>query len=160
MISNKLIGLLPDLAAFVLVVEEKSFTAAAQKLGVTPSALSKTISRLEKALSVKLFERTTRRLMITEAGSRIAEQCRTMVNSASQAIDISSEQHTLPAGPVTVSAPEAFLNIVLQPLVIPFLKLYPDIQLKLRAVDGPVDIFSQGVDICFQLTDQIGRAYV
>ncbi|MGX9417691.1 LysR family transcriptional regulator [Vibrio sp. WJH972] len=154
MISNKLITLLPDLAAFILVVEEKSFTAAAKKLGVTPSALSKTISRLEKALSVKLFERTTRRLLITEAGSRIAQQCRTMVNSAEQAVELSNEQHALAAGPITVSAPEAFLNIVLQPLVIPFLKQYPDIQLKLRAVDGPVDIFSHGIDICFQLTDK------
>ncbi|MCV2403263.1 LysR family transcriptional regulator [Marinomonas sp. C2222] len=154
MISNKLITLLPDLAIFILVVEEKSFTAAAKKLGVTPSALSKTISRLEKALSVKLFERTTRRLLITEAGSRIAQQCQTMVNSAQQAVELSSEQHALPAGPITVSAPEAFMNIVLQPLVIPFLKQYPDTQLKLRAVDGPVDIFSQGIDICFQLTDK------
>ena len=55
MINQKLIALLPDLAAFILVVNEGSFTAAAKKLNVTPSALSKTISRLEAALSVKLW---------------------------------------------------------------------------------------------------------
>ena len=60
MVNPKLIALLPDLASFILVVNEGSFTAAAKQLGVTPSALSKLITRLEQALNVKLFERTTR----------------------------------------------------------------------------------------------------
>ncbi|NOI67515.1 LysR family transcriptional regulator [Vibrio sp. 99-8-1] len=154
MISNKLLSLLPDLAAFILVVQEKSFTAAAKKLNVTPSALSKTITRLEKALSVKLFERTTRKLLVTEAGKKIYEQCLVMVNSAQQAIELSNSDHDSPSGPITVAAPEAFLNVVLQPFVIPFLKKYPDIQLKLRAADGAIDIFSQGIDIVFHLTDK------
>ncbi len=154
MISNKLIALLPDLAAFILVVQEKSFTAAAKKLDVTPSALSKTITRLEKALSVKLFERTTRKLIVTEAGNKIYEQCVVMVNAAEQAVEISKVDHELPSGPITVAAPEAFLNVVLQPFVIPFLKKYPDIQLKLRAADGAIDIFKQGIDIAFRLTDK------
>lgn len=70
MLNQKLIALLPDLAAFILVVNEGSFTAASKKLNVTPSALSKLITRLEHALAVKLFERTTRSLVITEAGKR------------------------------------------------------------------------------------------
>lgn len=70
MVTNKLITLLPDLATFIVVVNEGSFTTAAKKLGVTPSALSKLITRLENALSVKLFERTTRRLLITDAGKK------------------------------------------------------------------------------------------
>lgn len=154
MISNKLLTLLPDLAAFILVEQEKSFTAAAKKLNVTPSALSKTITRLEKALSVKLFERTTRKLLITEAGKKIYEECLTMVNSAQQAIELSAEDHNHPSGSITVAAPEAFLNSVLQPFVIPFLKKYPDIQLKLRAADGAIDIFKNGIDIAFRLTDK------
>lgn len=154
MISSKLLSLLPDLAAFILVVQEKSFTAAAKKLNVTPSALSKTITRLEKALSVKLFERTTRQLLITEAGKKIYEQCLVMVSSAQQAVELSKEDHDLPSGPITVAAPEAFLNVVLQPFVIPFLQQYPDIQLKLRAADGAIDIFKQGIDIVFHLTDK------
>lgn len=154
MISNKLITLLPDLAAFILVEQEKSFTAAARKLNVTPSALSKTITRLEKALSVKLFERTTRKLIITDAGKKIYEECITMVNSAQQAIEISSDDHDHPSGSITIAAPEAFLNSVLQPFVIPFLKQYPDIELKLRAADGAIDIFKNGIDIAFRLTDK------
>lgn len=90
MLLPKLIALLPDLATFIVVVNEGSFTAAASKLGVTPSALSKLITRLEQALSVKLFERTTRKLIITQAGQKVYDQSLLMVNAAQQAIEISS----------------------------------------------------------------------
>ncbi len=93
MVTNKLIALLPDLATFIIVVNEGSFTAAAKKTGVTPSALSKLITRLESALSVKLFERTTRRLLITESGKKIYQQARIMVDAAQQAIVISGSEH-------------------------------------------------------------------
>jgi len=154
MINQKLIALLPDLAAFILVVNEGSFTAAAKKLNVTPSALSKLITRLEKALSVKLFERTTRKLIITQAGQKVFDQSLVMVNAAQQAVDISTSDHTEPSGALTVAAPEAFLNSVLQPFVVPFLSKYPEIQLKLRAADGAIDLFRHNVDIAFRLTDK------
>ncbi|MDO6500513.1 LysR family transcriptional regulator [Photobacterium sanguinicancri] len=154
MISTKLIALLPDLAAFILVVNEGSFTAAAKKLNVTPSALSKLITRLEKALSVKLFERTTRKLIITQSGQRVYDQSVVMVNAAQQAVELSTSDHTEPAGSITVAAPEAFLNSVLQPFVVPFLKRYPEIQLKLRAADGNIDLFKHNVDVAFKLTDK------
>lgn len=154
MVTNKLISLLPDLATYIVVVNEGSFTAAAKKLGVTPSALSKLITRLESALSVKLFERTTRRLLITESGKNIYQQSAIIVEAAQQVIDISSLEHSVPSGTLTVAAPKAFLTIVLQPLVTPFLHQYPNIQLKLRASDGDIDIIEQGIDVVFRLTDK------
>ncbi|MGF1843772.1 LysR family transcriptional regulator [Vibrio clamense] len=154
MINPKLISLLPDLASFILVVNEGSFTAAAKKLGATPSALSKLITRLENALSVKLFERTTRKLIITQAGQKVYDQSVLMVNAAQQAVELSTEDHAEPAGSLTVAAPEAFLNSVLQPFVVPFLKQYPEIQLKLRAADGNIDLFKHNVDVAFKLTDK------
>ncbi len=154
MLNPKLIALLPDLATFILVVNEGSFTAAAQKLGVTPSALSKLITRLEQALCVKLFERTTRKLLITQAGQKIYDQCLVMVNAAQQAVDLSSADHTEATGTLTIAAPEAFLNSVLQPLVVPFLKEYPHIQLRLRGADGEIDLLKQNVDVAFKLTDK------
>ncbi|MFO6424189.1 LysR family transcriptional regulator [Motilimonas sp. KMU-193] len=150
----KLIPLLPDLASFIYVVEEGSFTAAAHKLGVTPSALSKLVTRLEAALAVKLFQRTTRTLIITPAGQRVYEQSLVMVNAAQQAVDGSMLEHTEPSGSLTVAAPEAFLNSVLQPLVLPFLQQYPQIQLKLRAADGAIDVFKHNIDVAFRLTDK------
>ncbi|MCJ2376332.1 LysR family transcriptional regulator [Vibrio sp. ZSDZ34] len=154
MLNQKLIALLPDLASFILVVNEGSFTGAARKLGVTPSALSKTITRLESALNVKLFERTTRKLIITQAGLKVFDQSVLMVNAAQQAVDLSLSDHSEPSGTLTVAAPEAFLNSVLQPFVLPFLKQYPEIQLKLRAADGNIDLLKMGIDIAFKLTDK------
>ncbi|MEO0888995.1 MAG: LysR family transcriptional regulator, partial [Pseudomonadota bacterium] len=112
MVNPKLIALLPDLASFILVVNEGSFTAAAKQLGVTPSALSKLITRLEQALSVKLFERTTRKLIITQAGQKVYDQSIAMVNAAQQAVELSAEDHAEPTGDLTVAAHEAFLNSV------------------------------------------------
>ena len=154
MINNRLIALLPDLASFILIVNEGSFTAAAKQLDVTPSALSKLITRLEKALSVKLFERTTRSLSITPAGQKVYDQALLMVNAAQQAIELSTSDHTEASGPITVAAPEAFLNSVLQPLVLPFLAQYPDIELKLRVADGQIDLLRDRIDIAFKLTDK------
>lgn len=154
MVTNKLIALLPELATFHVIVNEGSFTAAAKKLGVTPSALSKLITRLESSLSIKLFERTTRSLLITEAGKKIYQQSAIIIEAAKQSIDISSLEHTAPSGSLTVAAPKAFLTIVLQPLVVPFLTKYPKIQLKLRASDGDIDMISQGIDVVFRLTDK------
>ncbi|MCK6263698.1 LysR family transcriptional regulator [Vibrio sp. ZSDE26] len=153
MLNPKLISLLPDLASFILVVNEGSFTAAAKTLHVTPSALSKLITRLESALNVKLFERTTRKLVITQAGEKIYDQAVLMINAAQQAVEVSTADHSEPSGVLTIAAPEAFLNSVLQPFVVPFLKQYPLIQLKLRAVDGEIDLFKHGIDVAFKLTD-------
>ncbi|MBU2896168.1 LysR family transcriptional regulator [Vibrio hepatarius] len=154
MVNSRLISLLPDLASFILIVDEGSFTAAAKKLKVTPSALSKLITRLEYALSIKLFERTTRTLIITPTGQQIYDQAIVMVNAAQQAWELSTTNHTQPAGALTIAAPEAFLNSVLQPFVMPFLHQYPDIQLKLRVADGEIDLLKNGIDVAFKLTDK------
>lgn len=154
MFNQTLIPLLPDLASYILVVNEGSFTAAAKKLGVTPSALSKTITRLENALSTKLFQRTTRQLVITQTGQKVYDQSVLMINAAQQAIDVSQSDHTEPSGALTIAAPEAFLYSVLQPLIGPFLKLYPNIQLKVRAMDGDIELLKQGIDAAFKLTDR------
>lgn len=154
MTSSKLIALLPDLASFISVINEGSFTAASKKLGVTPSALSKLITRLEKALSVKLIERTTRKLIITQTGKKVYDQAVIMLNAAEQAVEVSTSDHLAPSGALTIAAPEAFLNSVLEPLVIPFLDAYPEIQLKLRVIDGEIDLFKHGIDVAFKLTDK------
>lgn len=151
--NTKLIALLPDLASFIVIVDEGSFTAAAKVLEVTPSALSKLVTRLESSLSVKLFERTTRTLIITRAGQQVYDQSLVMLNAAKQAVELSSSEHQEMSGALTIAAPEAFLNSVLQPHVLPFLQKYPDIQLKLRVADGEIDLIRDGIDVAFKLTD-------
>jgi DNA-binding transcriptional LysR family regulator len=152
--KNQLLAMLPDLATYTLVVQEGNFTNAAKTLAMTPSALSKTITRLEKSLAVQLIERTTRSLRVTEEGQRVFEQAIQMLNAAQQAVELSAQSQNNPQGSISISAPEAYLSMVLQPLVVSFLQQYPDIQLKLRAIDGPVDIFKNGIDVSFQLSEQ------
>lgn len=152
--NTKLIALLPDLASFILIVDEGSFTAAAKILDVTPSALSKLVTRLETSLSVKLFERTTRKLIITHSGQQVYDQALVMVDAAKRAVELSTTDHQDMSGALTVAAPEAFLNSVLQPHVVPFLQKYPEIQLKLRAADGEIDLIRDGIDVAFKLTDK------
>jgi len=77
-----------------------------------------------------------------------------MVEAAQQAMDIASAEHVVPSGSLTVAAPKAFLTIVLQPLVTPFLNKFPKIDLKLRATDGDIDMIEQGIDVVFRLTDK------
>ncbi|MGF1716866.1 LysR family transcriptional regulator [Photobacterium chitinilyticum] len=158
--TNKLIALMPELAVFKIVVDEGSFTAAAKKLGVTPSALSKQLSRLEHTLSAKLLERTTRKLVITESGKGIYDQCCAMIEATKQIVEFTSSEHATPSGALTVAAPKAFLSIVLQPLVTPFLTKYPDIQLKLKASDGEIDLVSEGIDVVFRLTEKPSEGLV
>ncbi|WP_438875147.1 LysR substrate-binding domain-containing protein, partial [Bacillus cereus group sp. Bce032] len=74
--------------------------------------------------------------------------------AAQQAVDLSDADHSEPSGSLTVAAPEAFLHSVLQPFVLPFLKQYPYIQLKLRAADGEIDLFRHNIDVAFKLTDK------
>ncbi|KGY11593.1 LysR family transcriptional regulator [Vibrio tubiashii] len=152
--NTKLITLLPDLASFIVIVDEGSFTAAAKSLDVTPSALSKLVTRLEVSLSVKLFERTTRTLIITQHGQQVYDQALVMLDAAKRAVELSTTAHQKMSGALTIAAPEAFLNSVLQPHVVPFLKKYPEIQLKLRVADGEIDLIREGIDIAFKLTDK------
>ncbi|WP_261817517.1 LysR family transcriptional regulator [Vibrio gallicus] len=151
--TTQLVALLPDLASYTLVVQQGSFTNAANSLAMTPSAVSKTINRLERALEVKLIERSTRRLRITEEGQKVYEQALQMLNAAQQAVEISSTNHSQAQGSLSICAPEAFLSVVLQPLIIDFLKQYPNIQIKARALDGSVDIQKLGIDVAFRLSD-------
>jgi DNA-binding transcriptional LysR family regulator len=151
--NTQLIPLLPDLASFILIVEEGSFTAAAKKLDVTPSALSKLVTRLEKALSIKLFERSTRTLLITRSGQKVYDQAVIMLNAAKQAVELSLSDHSEVQGTLTIAAPEAFLNSVVQPHVLPFLNLYPKVKLQLRVADGEIDLLRDNIDVAFMLTD-------
>ena len=91
--TNKLIPLLSDMAIFVTVVEQGNFSKAAKKLGVTPSAVSRQISRLEDAIGIKLLQRTTRQLALTESGKITFDYCKQMVESADHRLLLVVLQH-------------------------------------------------------------------
>lgn len=152
--TNKLIPLLPDLAVFVAVIDEGSFTAASKKLGITPSAVSRKIARLENALSVKLIERTTRKIGLSESGEMTYNYCRQMLESAKEAVNVSTAIAMTPVGNLRISVPKAFGNQVLKPFIVPFLEMYPDIKVSIKVTDQVIDPIHDEVDLVFRLTDK------
>jgi DNA-binding transcriptional LysR family regulator len=158
--TNNLIPLLSDMAIFVTVVEQGNFSKAAKKLGVTPSAVSRQISRLEDALGIKLLQRTTRQLALTESGTLTFDYCKQMVESADQAVNASRSATSTVSGLLRVSAPKSLANKVLRPLFVEFLKCYPDIQLHLKVTDRILDPIHDGVDFLIHINDSPIEALV
>jgi DNA-binding transcriptional LysR family regulator len=158
--TNKLIPLLSDMAILVTVVEQGNFSKAAIKLGVTPSAVSRQISRLEDALGIKLLQRTTRQLALTEPGTLTFNYCKQMMESAEQAVNASSSTTSTVSGLLRVAAPKSLANRVLRPLFVEFLKCYPDIQLHLKVTDRILDPIHDGVDFLIHINDNPIEALV
>ncbi len=151
--TNKIIALIPDMAAFVTVVETGSFTKAAEKLGVTPSGISRQISRLENALAVVLLERSTRKQSTTVAGKEVFDFCQAILENAREVVNISDNNSKVASGHLRIAVPKAFGKQVLEPLLIPFMDAYPNIKLKVKVTDHLVDPIHDDVDIIFRLTD-------
>lgn len=149
-----LIPLLPDMAAFVHVVDAGSFSAAARRLGVTPSAVSRQVQRLEQALSVRLIERSTRRLRVTEAGEAVCGRCREMAQAAAAAVEAAGHLQAEPHGLVRLSAPVAYARHLIHPHVPDFLARHPQVDLQLLLLDRLVDPIAEGVDLVIRVTDR------
>lgn len=152
--GNERLRLLPDMAAFVQVVEGGSFTAAARQLGVAPSSVSRQVSRLEKALGLRLLERNTRALRLTEAGSEAFAQCQALMQAAEAVTDIAERRMGTVAGQVRLSMPKALGRQVIAPRLGAFLRRYPEVDLHLRVDDRLIDPVSEAVDLAIRITDQ------
>ncbi len=120
--------MLDGLVTFVIVAEEKSFSAAAVRLGVSPSAVSQSISKLEQRMRLALFNRTTRSVSLTEAGLRYLERVVPAVQDLTAAARELGEAADRPAGLLRINVARAGYMIVLQPVLRDFLNAYPEIQ--------------------------------
>lgn len=151
--SNDFLDVMQELVAFVRVAEAGSFSAAARAQGVTPSAISRQVARLEKALGLALLQRTTRQLRLTDAGQAVLEHGRTMVAAARATLDVAEGHVGAPRGRVRISAPKAFARQVLHRPVLDFLQRYPEVDVHFLVQDRPVDALREGVDLVVRLTD-------
>lgn len=137
---------LKDLAAFLMVAEESSFTRAAARLGLSQSALSQVVRGLEARLGLRLFARTTRSVALTAAGERLLA----LIGPAMRQIDAGLEEITAlrdkPAGTIRINADEYAVLDVLQPALVRFLPEYPDIRVELTIDYGLTDIVSGRYD--------------
>lgn len=150
---------LGDLAAFLAVAEERSFTRAAARLGTSQSALSHTVRRLEARLGLRLLTRTTRSVSPTEAGERLAETLRPAFDGIEARIDALSELRDRPAGTIRITSGEHAAHKVLWPVIARLLPLYPDITIEIatdyRMVDLAEERFDAGVRLGEHLADDM-----
>ncbi|MFT4129261.1 LysR family transcriptional regulator [Labrys sp. (in: a-proteobacteria)] len=148
---------LNDLAAFAAVARERSFTRAAAKLGVSPSALSQTIRNLEERLGLRLLTRTTRSVASTEAGERLLRTITPRFEEIEAELAALSELRDKPAGTVRITAGEHAAISVLQPALKRFLPDYPDIQVEIIIDYGLTDIVAEGYDAGVRMGEQVAK---
>lgn len=149
-----------DLAAFATVAKERSFTRAAAKLGVSPSALSQTIRNLEERLGLRLLTRTTRSVASTEAGERLLRTVAPRFEEIDAELAALSELRDKPAGTVRITAGEHAAVSALQPALKRFLPDYPDIQVEIIIDYGLTDIVAQGYDAGVRMGEQVAKDMV
>lgn len=137
---------LGDLNAFVAVARAGGFRTGARILGRSASSLSEAVRRLEATLGVRLLNRTTRSIALTEAGSRLLERLAPALTEVTAALDVVNTFRTSPTGTLRLNVPVAAARLVLPALVPGFLAAYPDITLDIIAEDGFVDILAEGCD--------------
>ena len=141
----------PALTAFVRAVERESFSRAARELGVTPSAMSKLVSRLERKLGVALLHRTTRRLALTPEGEVYFERARAIVQAMADAEHEVMGLGQRPRGRLRVNVGTAFGTYVLVPSLPAFKARYPEIELELALDDRVVDLIDAGADLAIRV---------
>lgn len=146
---------LTALAVFRQVVERGSFAAAARYLKLSAAAVSKNIGELEAHLAVRLLNRTTRSMSLTEAGQRYYEQVARILDDLQQADSSLGELQATPSGTLRVSAPMSFSLVCLADAIPRFLARYPELTLDLQLDDRRVDMIAEGFDLAVRGSDRL-----
>jgi DNA-binding transcriptional LysR family regulator len=146
---------LSGLRALLSVAEKRGFRAAAADLRLTPSAISQAVRALEERVGVRLLERTTRSVALSEAGRRFVEQVRPAMASIGEAFDALGELRDRPAGNLRLTLARVAYADVLKPRIGGFLEQYPDIRLELHADDALADVVADGFDAGLRLGETV-----
>lgn len=146
---------LNDLAVFAAVVEHGSFTAAARALGIAKSQASQRVAKLEARLDLRLVQRTTRKLSITEVGQRYYRHCRAILVEAGHAQRVADQAHDAPSGQVRICCPSLLGELILGPIVADFMRAFPDVALTMDAGTRGVDVIEGGYDVVFRVRTRI-----
>ena len=144
-----------DFAYFVAIVEGGSISAASRNLGVTKSLLSQHLAQLERALGVRLIERTTRRLDVTPLGRRFYRRCLAILAEIERAQAMIEDTHETTRGKLKISCPVLFAQAFLMPVVNAFLHEHPAVDLTLDADYREVDLLGEGYDLALRVQRQL-----
>ena len=151
---------LNDLAAFVVVADEMSFTRAASKLGLSPSALSHAMKALEERLGLQLLARTTRKVSTTEAGSRLLKTLRPAFEDIGTALIDLSELRDRPAGTLRMTMPRHAATSLVWPMMPDFLATHPDIRVEMTIDEGLTDIIESRYDAGIRFGEKVAKDLV
>ncbi|MBS7541510.1 LysR family transcriptional regulator [Ancylobacter oerskovii] len=149
-----------DLAAFAIVVEERNFTRAATKLGLSQSALSQIVKRLEERLGVALIARTTRSVAPTPAGERLWQTLAPMLRDLDQSLAALGEFRDKPSGTIRITSVEHAAKTILLPAVATLIADYPDIDVEIVTTYELSDVVAEGFDAGVRLGEHVSKDMV
>lgn len=144
---------LNSIPILIEVAESLSFTKTAEKLHMTKSAVSKSVSTAESYLGVKLFNRSTRKISLTEIGATYIEYLKTSYSFIEQGKDAITQLNIKAAGKIKISAPMSFGTLHLSKIMPEFLKRFPDLQTEIILDDKVVDLIAEGFDVAIRIGD-------
>ncbi|KWF32741.1 LysR family transcriptional regulator [Burkholderia diffusa] len=151
---------LSELTAFITIAEQKSFRAAARILGVSPSALSHSMRNLEGRLDVRLFNRTTRSVALTEAGEQLLRRVAPAIADLEDAVNEAASARDRPTGSIRISSSELAARPLVRHVLPAFLAAYPDIDVEFVINSRMVDIVADGFDAGIRVYDDVPRDMV
>lgn len=143
---------LDEMLVFARVVEHQSFAGAARQLGLTTSAVSRSVGRLEAHFGLRLLQRTTRSLSLTEAGAEIHQACLRLVEDAQAVQALAGQLRQQPRGLLKISAPAVLGDLWLSPLLPGFCARWPEVQVQVDMTDRMVDLVAEGLDLGLRIS--------
>lgn len=145
------------LSIFTLVAQEKSFRATADRMGVTRSAVSQSIRRLEETMGIALVQRTTRSVSLTEAGERLYRDVAPALQDMSAAVDATRDLRGVPRGQLRLAVSSIAESFLSGPLLASFIEANPEVQLDITVTDAEFDIVAEGYDAGVRLGEVIAQ---
>ena len=142
---------LEAMSVIVAVTETGSFSAASRRLGMPVATVSRRVAELEGSLRAELFQRSSRRMTLTEAGRYYVEACKRIIEQINDAECQVAGEYRSPKGKLTVTTPWGLGHTHLLPLAVEFLKAFPDIDLRLLLTDRIVDTVEEGIDVSVRI---------
>jgi DNA-binding transcriptional LysR family regulator len=142
---------LDGMVAFVAVCDGRGFAAAARRLHLSPSVVTRRVAALEERMGVRLLQRTTRSIMLTEAGARFLERARRILAEVEEAELSAQDERTHPRGKLAVSAPLLFGRMHVAPLLSRFLATFAEVSAELMLTDRLVNLVEEGVDVAIRI---------
>ena len=144
-----------QLTIFQTIAQEGSIRGAARKLEITPPSVSQALKQLEQHLGLPLFNRSTRRVELTEAGKLLYDRVTNAISTLDYALDSVQNLSERPSGKVSITLPRFVFQYFLRPVYAEFCERYPDIQLEISVSDAAVNILSEGFDLGIRLGDRL-----